>query len=527
MTPPLDPTARDWEVALAKYGVIVPLVTRVLAPGERDVLRRQILAATHVFPGGKTMTVAPRTLRRWLQLYRKAGLEGLLPTARSDKGVPRAIPADVLAAAAKLKEEMPSRSAATIANLLAKAGEEPVSPSTLAYHFRGKGIARSNDPKAFRRFEHARPNDCWQSDLSDGLWLPDPAEPGRMRKCYLHAFIDDHSRLVPHARFYWRESLPALEDCFRKAIAKHGIPRMVYWDNGAVFRATQLRKMAARLRIEVVFSTPYAPEGRGKIERFFGVLKASFFPEAMRAGLATLDELNAFLAAWLDENHNRRVHSQTGATPLDRWAAGREHVRFPTPDELAETFLWEEERHVRKTGTISLAGNEYPTEPRLVGQRVVVRFDPFDLSSVRIVHHGAVVDADARPTELVTRTFAKAQPAHDEPPKPLASSTAYKDRLVADAGERLAAWGTPAPAGGGTTAEAFALQMSALLGGRVFDAAERDLLAAFVRHQAVRAEVVDRVVPGAVALKGTERPLPYYLDALVEGLRAARREARP
>ena len=68
-------------------------------------------------------------------------------------------------------------------------------------------------------YEHARPNACWQSDLSDGLWLPDPTDPARHRKCYLHAFIDDHSRLIPHAAFYWRESLPALEDCFRQAIA--------------------------------------------------------------------------------------------------------------------------------------------------------------------------------------------------------------------------------------------------------------------------------------------------------------------
>lgn len=519
MTKPIDPQAKDWEVALAKYAVIVPLVARVLDHGERELLRGQILSATYVFPGARTVTVAPRTLRRWIQLHRDQGLEGLLPTTRSDKGTSRAIPANVLDAATKLKAEVPTRSAQTIADLLKEPGAAPVSPSTLAYHFRGKGMTRVKDPKAFTRFEHARPNDCWQSDLSDGLWLPDPQEPGKMRKCYLHAFIDDHSRLVPHARFYWRESLPALEDCFRKAISKHGIPRMVYWDNGSVFRATQLRKMAARLGIEVVFSTPYAPEGRGKIERFFGVLKASFFPEAMRAGITTLDELNAFLAAWLEQHHNRRTHSQTGATPLDRWEAGREHVRFPTPDELADTFTWEEERQVRKTGTISLSGNDYPVEPRLVGQRVIVRFDPFDLSTVKIVHHGQVVDPAARPVELVSRTFSKATPATPEPPKPLDSSKGYKERLTQlDAG-RKAGWGTAQASPTSPLTADLALQVSALLGGRLFDPAEEDLLAAFRRQYALDPRVVDRVVPDAVALKGMERPLSYYLDAIVEGMR--------
>ena len=64
------------------------------------------------------------------------------------------------------------------------------------------------------------PLHCWQSDMSDGLWLPDPADPGKNRKCYLHGFIDDHSRLPTHVQFYWRESLPALENCFRRAITK-------------------------------------------------------------------------------------------------------------------------------------------------------------------------------------------------------------------------------------------------------------------------------------------------------------------
>ncbi|MBM3271499.1 MAG: hypothetical protein FJZ01_28005, partial [Candidatus Sericytochromatia bacterium] len=38
---------------------------------------------------------------------------------------------------------------------------------------------------------------------------------------------------------------------------------------------------------------------------------------------------------------------------------GADQVRYPNPAEIHEIFLWEESRCVRKTGTISLAGNEY------------------------------------------------------------------------------------------------------------------------------------------------------------------------
>jgi transposase InsO family protein len=254
----------DWERALAKYAVIAPLVCRELDAAEREAVRKEILGALHLFPGGKQRHVAKRTLRKWVQQYRQANLEGLRSGERKDKGVPRAIPQEVLERAKALKAELPERSARAICDLLASEGTAPVAKSTLAYHLRNSTTLLAKTPKAFRRFEHTRPNDCWQSDLSDGLWLSDPADPSRQCKYYLHAFLDDHSRLVPHAQFYWRESLPALEDCFRQAITKHGVPRMAYWDNGSAFRAQQLRKMAARLRVEIGLRHAVCPRGQGK-----------------------------------------------------------------------------------------------------------------------------------------------------------------------------------------------------------------------------------------------------------------------
>lgn len=514
MTESHAPTGGDWELALAKYAVIAPLVARMLTPEEREATRKQILDTTHLFPGGRMKRVAPRTLREWVQFYRAHNLQGLLAKGRKDKGKPRAIPASVLEKAKALKAELPERSTETICNMLAAGGGAPVARSTLNYHLRHLPKTPKDEAKAFRRFEHQRPNDCWQSDLSDGLWLPDPQDPEKMRKCYLHAFIDDHSRLVPHAQFYWRESLPALEDCFRQAIVKHGVPRMVYWDNGAVFRAQQLRKMAGRLGIEIVFSTPYAPEGRGKIERFFGVVKGAFYPEAKAAGLKTLEELNQFLAAWLERHYTARVHSETGASPLDRWEAGREEIRFPTPEELADTFFWEEERVVRKTGDVSLSGNRYPVEPELVGQKIIVRFDPFDLSSVRIVHRGAVV-ANASPVEMVSRTFTKATPKTPEKPKTLDSSRAFRDQLVGERAERQGEWGPKPRSAPGMTAGDFAEQLSEGLGGRVFAHEERrEIDAFFARYAPIRPETLMRALPDAVMLKGMERPLAYYLEAV-------------
>lgn len=508
----------EWELALAKFAVIAPLVCRQLNPAEYRAIRQEILAARHRFPGGRLKQVAERTLREWCQLYRQQQLAGLQRQGRKDKGVPRAVPPEVLARAQALKAELPDRSTRTICDLLAEPGQPPLAEATLNYHFRRAGLDRqAGAGKAFTRYEHARPNACWQSDLSDGLWLPDPTDPTRHRKCYLHAFIDDHSRLIPHAAFYWRESLPALEDCFRQAIAKYGLPEMVYWDNGSVFRAQQLRRLAARLRVQIVFATPYAPEGKGKIEKWFGGIKRRFFPEAQTAGLATLTELNQFFAAWLDSHYQRQVHSQTGQTPLERWEAGREQVRFATAKELADSFLWEEERLVRKTATVSLCGNHYPVDARLVGQRVILLFDPFDLVQVHLVHRGQRVGT-ASPQQLVARTYNQAQPRRPTPPpEPLASSRAFKDRLVSQAPPLPAGWQQlPLEFSGQLTVAEFMAHLQAGLGAaRPLSPEEQAEAEAFWRrHAPLQATSVTRALAAAVAAKGNDRHLSHYLEAI-------------
>jgi len=43
-----------------------------------------------------------------------------------------------------------------------------------------------------------------------------------------------------------------------------------------------------------------------------------------------------------------------------------------------------EKRKVDKTGCIKVAGNLYEVDLELVGQKVLLRYDPFDLSSIQV-----------------------------------------------------------------------------------------------------------------------------------------------
>ena len=64
-------------------------------------------------------------------------------------------------------------------------------------------------------------------------------------------------------------------------------------------------------------------------------------PPQTAGTVAGLDELNALFTAWVETVYHRRVHSETGQTPLDRFLAGGPPT-LPTPAQLAEAFPWSE-----------------------------------------------------------------------------------------------------------------------------------------------------------------------------------------
>ncbi len=89
--------------------------------------------------------------------------------------------------------------------------------------------------------------------------------------------------------------------------------------------------------------------------------------------------------AWVETVYHRREHSETGQSPLARWADGWERAGrapgLPAVDDLTEAFLWSEYRTVTKTATVSMHGNTFQVEAALTGRRVELVFSPFDESA--------------------------------------------------------------------------------------------------------------------------------------------------
>jgi len=218
-----------------------------------------------------------------------------------------------------------------------------------------------------------------------------------------------YSRLITHGAFYPAEDLQSLLDCLKKAILKRGVPARLYCDNGVIYTSRQFSRIVAELGIHHISASPYAPEGKGKIERFWLTVDFSFLPELKARPAETLEELNALFAAWLEQGYHHWENRETGETPAARFARALGDIRLPDPARLAQVFLWKKSLKADKTAQVSLEGNRYEVDPRLARRKVELRYDPFDLSTVQVWYDGRRFD-DARPYDLVRQ--------HDRPVRP-------------------------------------------------------------------------------------------------------------
>ncbi len=414
------------DVANFRYGLNAPLVTRKLEPGEQAMLLREIASHTYDIPGGQSTKLQIRTLERYLRFYRDGGWDALLPSVRADKLACRQIVPEVLEKAIALKRENPARSVRQIMAILELAGLAPpgaLRESTLSKQLRQRSLTKKaleKETGAFRRFEAEYRNAVWQGDVQHTIYLPHPDQPGKKKMAYLVVWMDDYSRYVVGAQFYFEERLPRLEDCFKKALLRHGCPTMIYVDNGAIYSARHFAQICGRLKTELKHTRPYRPQGRGKQEKFFRFVDQSFVPEAYdlieQGKIKTLADLNRFFAAWLDIAYQQRIHNTFKQRPADRYFKCEHPLRHIQPHELAEIFLLEERRKVDKTCCVSLMGTTYEVETSLATETVDLRFDPYEMAVIQVWKDG-VRRQDAHVLEKLSFRRAKERPEQASSPE--------------------------------------------------------------------------------------------------------------
>ncbi len=243
------------------------------------------------------------------------------------------------------------------------------------------------ETREVRSYEVAHVNALWHLDFHHGSHKILSPE-GEWVRPLLLGILDDHSRLVCHAQWYWSETARDLVHGLSQAFLKRGLPRSLLTDNGSAMIAAETEQGLERLGIVHDTTLPYSPYQNGKQESFWGQVEGRLLAMLENCSDLTLAFLNEATQAWVEMEYHRQIHSEIGQTPLKRFlespTVGRE---CPPADALRLAFCQETSRTQRRSdGTISLEGIrlEIPSRFRHL-PTIYVRYASWDLSWVHLI----------------------------------------------------------------------------------------------------------------------------------------------
>lgn len=379
-------------IALFRLSVLGPLISRErLDRGELQRIIRDLARRDYAIPGSDRRRIGEKTLEGWYYAWRKHGLEGLVPKPRNDRGVSKLSPA-IQEAILTAKRANPWRSIPQIRQLIESAGLVPwnsLANSTVHRLLQQHGLSRATGsaslPEEKRSFVAEYACAIWYGDVMHGPRVP---VNGQLRKTYLVSLFDDASRLVPHSAFCLGETALDIEGVLKQALMKRGVPIKLVVDNGAAYRAQTLQGICARLGIHLIHCRPYAPEGKGKLERWHRTCRDQFLSEVDERRITCLDDLNARLWAWLERIYHRAPHEGLGGlTPLTRYQQDLPKIRTlgSRAAQLDALFYHRINRCVRKDGTVSYLGARFEVPYELAGKTIRLVVDP---------HAGSVIGVE-------------------------------------------------------------------------------------------------------------------------------------
>lgn len=361
--------------------------------------------------------ISARTLQRWHQLYRIGGIVALDPHPRADTGMRRTA-ATTVAFVERLALTKPRPSLATLHRLAVVEAQRQgapapsystvreivlaLDPALVTLALEGPTSYRDRYELVFRR-RADRPNQTWQADHTE-LDILIVGANGKPDRPWLTTVEDDHSRAIcgytvftgaPSAlntalalrQAIWRKTDPTWAMC--------GIPDILHVDHGSDFTSHHLERTAIELHIRLIHSIVGRPQGRGKIERFFGTINTELLaalPGHLGPGSRTpqpvldLPGLDRAIGDFIS-TYNDRPHSELGISPRDAWVSDGWLPRMPDSlEELDGLLLTVPKNRIVQRDGIHFQGQRYlaPTLAPFVGQTITIRYDPRDISEIRV-----------------------------------------------------------------------------------------------------------------------------------------------
>lgn len=281
----------------------------------------------------KEMGLSRQAAHRWVARFDAEGFDGLHDRSSRPHSTPTRTPASVEAGVLLARDELragrdriatatgvPAR---TVSRILARHGRPPLAaldPVT--------GVVIRASRATANRYERPAPGDLVHLDVKKLGRIPDgggwrlhgrgvrPVSARRIGFDYVHAAVDDHSRLAYAEIHPDEKGITAAGFLARAAefFAGHGIGiREVITDNAWAYRhSVDFRDTVTDLGAKQRFIKPHCPWQNGKVERFNRTLQTEW---AYRQPFTSNDARAEALAPWLEHYNTERNHHGIGGHP--------------------------------------------------------------------------------------------------------------------------------------------------------------------------------------------------------------------
>jgi transposase len=351
----------------------------LIAMSERDLQRIEVLSKVverrmTIVAAAHVLALSPRQVRRLLERLQTDGAAAIRHKARGQPSNNRISSGVRDYALTIIRERYADFGPTLAAEKLAEQHGLTVSRETLRQWMAGAGLWLSR--KQRRTFHQPRLRreaygELVQIDGSDHRWFEDRGDP-----CSLLVFIDDATGKLMQLRFVRSESAFSYFEALELYLQTHGCPVAFYSDKHSVFRVarqearngqgmTQFGRALAELNIEILCAN--SSQAKGRVERANRTLQDRLVKELRLAGVATMDEGNAFLPGFV-EHYNARF-ARIPARPADL----HRPLNLP-PGRLQEILCRREQRYVGAQLTFSYERKRIMLEETDITRGLVGRY---------------------------------------------------------------------------------------------------------------------------------------------------------
>lgn len=366
-------------IALFRYGLISSLINNTYEESSKAEYFRKMALETYTL-NGEEIKFRASTIKKWYINYCKLGYEGLIPKTRTDLNTSRKLTMEGQQKIIDYKKIYPHISGTLIYQKLIEDGyinEFDVSKSTVLKFIRDNYLLFGDDSKVDRRaFEMEFANDMWDADTSHGPFL---TINNKKIKTYLIALIDDASRLITNAKFYYEDNAINFQKTFKEGLKKYGIPKRIFLDNGKTYKNEQLSIICANCGMALIYTKPYSPQSKAKIERWFHTMKETWMRGINWEDIKDIDELNEKLNEFVND-YNNKIHSSltendNNISPKERWFKDQDKIRKIDNSQIDDYFLHTAYPTVRSDAIAHVKGLEYEVPTKYIGKKITIKYD--------------------------------------------------------------------------------------------------------------------------------------------------------